>query len=734
MANIFLTYLGISATVGIVVLIILLASPLINRRYAAKWKYYIWIFLAIRLLIPISGMYHKEPKIQPSAVSSNTVCSSGTVVYEPVGIPDVQPRRFVVEIPVGTAGQVTRTPDTNSVRPKLSLFDIVFSAWIAGMIIFTAVPLIICLHCKYRITHGGERLEAGEAYEIFLRMKSRLKIKRNVWLIRYPKAASPMIIGFIKPALVLPCDDLSTEELQFIIRHELIHLKRGDVYIKLLCVLANAVHWFNPLIWIMRREAAIDMELSCDDGVIKGKSFDVRRAYTETLLSSLSRQSSKASSLTTQFYGGKKTMKKRFTNILGHTAKKNGAALLVWAIALAIISGSMVGCSQEAPKASPTAEHSTADDSVRLLSAYRNLNMNGELYRDSISGPMRLTYTDFDTLVAKPVCPDPECKHINPEDCPALGFTVHPCVIDSMLYGFEHDYQPGDSGYYEDSGVTVWMADTDGSNKTQIDALDVSIDEYSSAALIGSTLYFIGMDKDDIYTDAESADGMPMVNVSTFEKYYLCSYDFIKKEFVNYGYLCEGYQGSAYICGRYKGGLYISATYKIKNAELEDIPILTGNMSDPEAQKAYEEWSKERVELAENYEVGQYFRFDLETGEITNSDLPLSNVTFLTDDIYGYVTDDPQREYCSLLNIVYGEDDVKTYWNFIYVGDPVNGYLFINDNTAINIATGEVRALKKGVIPQYFTVQAYHNGRYILMKDWSHREYKSIPEEDMFED
>lgn len=349
MANIFLTYLGISATVGIVVLLILLASPLINRRYAAKWKYYIWIFLAIRLLIPISGMYHKEPKIQPSAVSSNTVCSSGTVVYEPVGIPDVQPRRFVVEIPVGTAGQVTQTPDTNSVRPKLSLFDIVFSAWIAGMIIFTAVPLISCLHCKYRITHGGERLEAGEAYEIFLRMKSRLKIKRNVWLIRYPKAASPMIIGFIKPALVLPCDDLSTEELQFIIRHELIHLKRGDVYIKLLCVLANAVHWFNPLVWIMRREAAIDMELSCDEGVIKGADFGVRKAYTETLMSSLRRQSAKRSSLTTQFYGGKSTMKKRFTNILGNRAKKNGIAVLIIAVVLATLLGVLVGCTQKTP-------------------------------------------------------------------------------------------------------------------------------------------------------------------------------------------------------------------------------------------------------------------------------------------------------------------------------------------------------------------------------------------------
>lgn len=345
MTNIFPTYLGISATVGIVVLLILLASPFINRRYAAKWKYFIWIFLAIRLLIPVSGMYHKESK---SPAVNETVQSSGTVVYESTQIQTVQPRRFVVEIPVEAKGQITHKPDVTGARPKFSLFDIAFAAWIAGAVIFAAVPLLSCLHYKYRITRNGERIEDGGVSDTLQQLKSQLKIKRSVSLIRFSQAASPMIIGFIRPVLVLPCDEYSDEELQFIIRHELIHLKRGDVYIKLLCVLANAVHWFNPLIWIMRREAAIDMELSCDEGVIKDADFGVKKAYTETLMSSLRRQSAKRSSLTTQFYGGKGTMKKRFTNILGRGAKKNGIIVLICAVLLATVLGVVVGCTQKA--------------------------------------------------------------------------------------------------------------------------------------------------------------------------------------------------------------------------------------------------------------------------------------------------------------------------------------------------------------------------------------------------
>lgn len=351
MANIFLTYLGISVSVGIVVLAILLASPFINRRYAAKWKYFIWIFLAVRLLVPISGIYHKQTK-SPAVASS---VPSQTAAYSPAetqgGQVYEQTRRFVVEIPVeipaGAAGQIISKPDEKSGGAAVSLFDIAFAAWLAGAVVFAAVPILSCLHYKRRIMRHGERIGEGSALEMMQLLKKELNIKQKVMLIRYSQAASPMIIGFIKPALVLPGNEFSDDELYFIIRHELIHLKRHDVYVKLLSVLANAVHWFNPMIWIMRKETSIDMELSCDEGVINGQDFSIKKAYTETLMSSLRRQSFKRSSLTTQFYGGKSTMKKRFSNILGKGSKKNGIAILICAVVLATFLGIMVGCTQK---------------------------------------------------------------------------------------------------------------------------------------------------------------------------------------------------------------------------------------------------------------------------------------------------------------------------------------------------------------------------------------------------
>ena len=176
-------------------------------------------------------------------------------------------------------------------------------------------------------------------------LSGKLRVKPNIRILRYEDAESPMVIGFLKPVLVLPNCDYSEEELFFVLKHELIHIKRHDIYLKLLFVTANALHWFNPLIYIMQKEAVVDMELSCDEEVIRQTAYADRKAYTETLLSTFNKQHKKGTFLTTQFYGGKIIMKKRFKNILTRSPKKNGVLLCIGAVCIVLISGMLIGCS-----------------------------------------------------------------------------------------------------------------------------------------------------------------------------------------------------------------------------------------------------------------------------------------------------------------------------------------------------------------------------------------------------
>lgn len=341
MGNIFLSILGISVSIGLIVIGLILLTPFLNKRYAAKWKYLIWIFLALRLLVPFSGangryVMDRMSQMKVQTISEENDTNNSTDISTPY-------RRIVVEIPAQMTTPIKASSEKN--QAGITMLDIVALVWIIGSLIFIAVHLISYSHYKRQVIKKGRMIKEACILSQMFQLKRELHIKRTVCVMEYYEAESPMIIGFIKPVLVLPKEQYSSEDLFFILKHELVHLKRGDVYLKLLFVTANAVHWFNPLIWIMQKEAVIDMELSCDERVTQGTSYALRKAYTETLLSMLHKRCARKTILSTQFYGGTKIMKKRFKNILIRNRKKNGIFILICAVVLTIGLGTLVGCS-----------------------------------------------------------------------------------------------------------------------------------------------------------------------------------------------------------------------------------------------------------------------------------------------------------------------------------------------------------------------------------------------------
>ena len=343
MRNIFLSILGISVSIGLIVIGLIFLTPFLNKRYAAKWKYLIWIFLALRLLIPFSGANGQEVMDRMSLLKVGTNSESEeNDANNPIDTA-MPYRGIVVEIPAQMTTPIKASSENSTA--DITMLDIMTLVWIIGSLIFIFVHLISYSHYKRQVLKNGKMIKETRILSQIFRLKRELHINRTVCVMEYDEAESPMIIGFIKPVLVLPKEQYNSEDLFFILKHELVHFKRGDVYLKLLFVTANAVHWFNPIIWIMQKEAVIDMELSCDERVTQGTSFELRKAYTETLLSMLHKQCVRKTVLSTQFYGGKKIMKKRFKNILIRNRKKNGISILICAVVLSITLGMLVGCS-----------------------------------------------------------------------------------------------------------------------------------------------------------------------------------------------------------------------------------------------------------------------------------------------------------------------------------------------------------------------------------------------------
>jgi len=148
-----------------------------------------------------------------------------------------------------------------------------------------------------------------------------------------------MMIGFVNPRILLPKTDLAKDELRFILKHELVHYKRKDLWYKCLVLIATAVHWFNPIYYFMAKAIEVLCEISCDAEVVRSTDADTRQHYSETIIGVVKYQSKMKTALSTNFYGGKNGMKKRIFSIMDAGKKKAGVAVICAALFVTVGTG-----------------------------------------------------------------------------------------------------------------------------------------------------------------------------------------------------------------------------------------------------------------------------------------------------------------------------------------------------------------------------------------------------------
>jgi uncharacterized membrane protein YkoI len=178
-----------------------------------------------------------------------------------------------------------------------------------------------------------------------------------------PFVSSPMLIGFFKPTILLPDKEISEDELIHAFSHELTHYKRMDLWINLSALLATEMHWFNPLVYLMAKAARADCEAACDEAVVNGYCLERRKQYGETILGFIGASRASTPLLSTYFYGGGNSMKKRLFAIMNTTQKSKGmvAACVAAAIAAAILSGNAMALSAEPDKSLRPSQQNSAD-------------------------------------------------------------------------------------------------------------------------------------------------------------------------------------------------------------------------------------------------------------------------------------------------------------------------------------------------------------------------------------
>ncbi len=132
----------------------------------------------------------------------------------------------------------------------------------------------------------GSDTPANMEQEIFFKIKDEMGIKKKVQLICSEYCNSPMTSGILSTILILPkwAEDINGRDYEYIFRHELVHIKHHDLFIKYMGLFVAAVHWYNPFVYMMLHEISVISEMYCDSIVIGGKGEEERREYGGLIL------------------------------------------------------------------------------------------------------------------------------------------------------------------------------------------------------------------------------------------------------------------------------------------------------------------------------------------------------------------------------------------------------------------------------------------------------------------
>ncbi|MGN8969564.1 M56 family metallopeptidase [Intestinimonas sp. HCP28S3_D6] len=256
----FLTVLNMSITASAAILPVL-GARLLLRRAPKVFSYALWAVVLFRLLCPVSPS---------SVISLYNVLETPAAEAGPVGhmayLPLPSDEENTPVLPAAPAEQAEDAaapavaPETEGI--SLSPLAAAGALWLSG-----AAALAL--------------LNTVRWVKLRRRLLCALPLRENVYLADHIPV--PFVMGLVRPRIYLP-SDLAEAEQAYIIRHEQHHIRRGDLLFRLLAFAALCIHWFNPLVWLAFTLAGRDMEMSCDEAVLRQSGSQIRADYSLSLL------------------------------------------------------------------------------------------------------------------------------------------------------------------------------------------------------------------------------------------------------------------------------------------------------------------------------------------------------------------------------------------------------------------------------------------------------------------
>ena len=341
MAEFLNTFLALTAGGSVLVLLLIFLRYVLFRTMPATAYYYLWILVLLRFALPIPGVLPVDRPELPRPVPTPYVAPVSThdSDFRIYARPGMFPSAGNVEVYGSEAGPVqvvTGNANGSAIADTLRSLpweELLFALWLAGFVISFARYVLGYLRFASLIRRSRIRptLDDNRCYQ-------RIKRGRKPELIRSKYVRTPMLMGLIRPVLVLPDTQYTQEQLENIFLHELMHYRRRDIAYKWLSVPVYSSQWFNPLAYLMRREVNRACELSCDEMLIARMDRDEKQSYGDTLISLASAGRLPAGIVATTFTTEKRDLKERLVKIMKFKEKRF-ASILALVLSVALLAG-----------------------------------------------------------------------------------------------------------------------------------------------------------------------------------------------------------------------------------------------------------------------------------------------------------------------------------------------------------------------------------------------------------
>ena len=317
MQAVFLKLLNMSITASWLVLAVIVLR-LVFKKAPKSFRVILWALVGIRLIcpfsvesvfslipsaetVPVENLYSEIPIVDSGISAINEAVN--TVIEEHFGT-------VSGEISNSGAEKDNNTSGVTAVNPVVNIAQITSLAWMIGM--------------------AGMILYTGMSYlRIYRKIREAVPFYENIWLCDY--ISTPFILGVIRPQIFLP-STMDEQDMSYVIAHEKAHLKRRDHWWKPLGFLLLSIYWFNPVMWIAYALLCRDIELACDEKVIREMGSESKKPYSDALINcSVPRKMIAACPLAF----GEVSVKNRIKSVLNY--KKPGFWIMVVVVAVSIM-------------------------------------------------------------------------------------------------------------------------------------------------------------------------------------------------------------------------------------------------------------------------------------------------------------------------------------------------------------------------------------------------------------